>query len=166
MAADIANAITNLVGIEIPPHEFVALSQGRSTATVHSIFWALLKTLAGETFILFGDPHGDALQRNGAFVAACRAAGFTPRVGQVAPFISSRLNLIAAGLGIARPRWSMPKSKASPYLSSSLRRRSASADRLPRHPTCRPELWGARRSRCRAMLWGGTERASIETDRD
>jgi DNA-binding transcriptional LysR family regulator len=60
-----------------------------------------LKTLAGETFILFGDPHGDALQRNGAFVAACHAAGFTPRIGQVVPFISSRLNLIAAGLGIA-----------------------------------------------------------------
>lgn len=60
-----------------------------------------LKTLAGETFILFGDPHGDALQRNGAFAAACHAAGFSPRVGQVVPFISSRLNLIAAGLGIA-----------------------------------------------------------------
>jgi DNA-binding transcriptional LysR family regulator len=60
-----------------------------------------LRALAGETFILFGDPHGDALQRNSAFVAACHAAGFTPRVGQVVPFISSRLNLIAAGLGIA-----------------------------------------------------------------
>lgn len=60
-----------------------------------------LKALAGETFILFGDPHGDALQRNSAFVAACHAAGFSPRVGQVVHFISSRLNLIAAGLGIA-----------------------------------------------------------------
>ena len=60
-----------------------------------------LKALAGETFILFGDPHGDALQRNSAFVAACHAVGFSPRVGQVVHFISSRLNLIAAGLGIA-----------------------------------------------------------------
>ena len=60
-----------------------------------------LRALAGETFILFGDPHGDALQRNSAFVAACHAAGFSPRVGHVVPFISSRLNLIAAGLGIA-----------------------------------------------------------------
>jgi DNA-binding transcriptional LysR family regulator len=61
-----------------------------------------LKALAGETFILFGDPpHGDWLLRNSAFVAACHAAGFSPRVGEVVPHISSRLNLIAAGLGIA-----------------------------------------------------------------
>jgi DNA-binding transcriptional LysR family regulator len=61
-----------------------------------------LKVLAGETFILFGDPpHGDWLLRNSAFVAACHAAGFSPRIGQVVPYISSRLNLIAAGLGIA-----------------------------------------------------------------
>jgi DNA-binding transcriptional LysR family regulator len=61
-----------------------------------------LKVLAGETFILFGDPpHGDWLLRNSAFVAACHAAGFSPRVGQVVPYISSRLNLIAAGFGIA-----------------------------------------------------------------
>ena len=60
-----------------------------------------LKALAGETFILFGDPHGDALLRNNAFVTACQAEGFTPRVGQIVPHISSRLNLIAAGLGVA-----------------------------------------------------------------
>jgi len=60
-----------------------------------------LKALAEETFILFGDPNGDALQRNSAFIAACHAAGFSPRVGQVVHYISSRLNLIAAGLGIA-----------------------------------------------------------------
>jgi DNA-binding transcriptional LysR family regulator len=59
-----------------------------------------LKILADETFILFGDPHGDWLLRN-TFVAACHAAGFSPRVGQIVPHISSRLNLIAAGLGIA-----------------------------------------------------------------
>ena len=61
-----------------------------------------MKVLAGETFILFGDPpHGDWLLRNSAFIAACQAAGFSPRVGQVVPYVSSRLNLIAAGLGIA-----------------------------------------------------------------
>lgn len=61
-----------------------------------------LKALAGETFILFGDPpHGDWLLRNNAFLAACHAVGFSPRLGQVVPHISSRLNLIAAGLGIA-----------------------------------------------------------------
>jgi DNA-binding transcriptional LysR family regulator len=60
-----------------------------------------LRALAGETFILFGDPQRDALQRNSAFIAACHTAGFSPRIGQVVPYISSRLNLIAAGLGIA-----------------------------------------------------------------
>lgn len=61
-----------------------------------------LKVLAGETFILFGDPpHADWLLRNSAFVAACHAAGFSPRIGEVVPYISSRLNLIAAGFGIA-----------------------------------------------------------------
>jgi hypothetical protein len=34
-------------------------------------------------------------------VAACRAAGFMPRLGQPAPRITSTLNLVAAGLGIA-----------------------------------------------------------------
>jgi DNA-binding transcriptional LysR family regulator len=60
-----------------------------------------LKALSDETFILFGDPHGDALERNSDFTAACREAGFKPRVGHVVPYISSRLNLVAAGLGIA-----------------------------------------------------------------
>jgi DNA-binding transcriptional LysR family regulator len=60
-----------------------------------------LKALAGESFVLIGDPNGDALQRNSAFAAACYAAGFSPQVGHVVPYISSRLNLIAAGLGVA-----------------------------------------------------------------
>jgi DNA-binding transcriptional LysR family regulator len=40
------------------------------------------------------------LQSN-AVVAACRAAGFNPRIGLIAPHISSRLNFVAAGLGVA-----------------------------------------------------------------
>lgn len=60
-----------------------------------------LKALADETFVLFGDPGRDALQRNRDFVSACQAAGFYPRIGHVVPFITSRLNLIASGLGIA-----------------------------------------------------------------
>ncbi len=60
-----------------------------------------LKSLAGETFIMFGRPHGALTIQSGAVVAACQAAGFSPRVGEVVPHISSRLNLVAAGLGIA-----------------------------------------------------------------
>jgi DNA-binding transcriptional LysR family regulator len=56
-----------------------------------------------EPFILAGPP-GTAL--HGARIEACRAAGFSPRVGNVgaatqqAPRISSTLSLVAAGLGI------------------------------------------------------------------
>jgi DNA-binding transcriptional LysR family regulator len=81
----------------------VALPSGHMLAQDDGSGAALsLKVLAGETFILFGDPpHGDWLLRNSAFVAACHAAGFSPHIGQIVPHISSRLNLIAAGLGIA-----------------------------------------------------------------
>lgn len=97
----------NVEGIDIILlHEetmFVALPSGHKLVRdVDGRGAALsLKALAGETFILFGDPDRDALQRNSAFVAACHAAGFSPHIGQAVPYISSRLNLIAAGLGIA-----------------------------------------------------------------
>jgi DNA-binding transcriptional LysR family regulator len=57
-----------------------------------------LRSLAGDPFILIGPP-GTALHDE--TVAACRAAGFVPRLGQPAPRITSTLGLIAAGLGIA-----------------------------------------------------------------
>src|SRR5262245_52299466 len=60
-----------------------------------------LKALAGESFILFGRPHGALTTQSNAVVAACHSAGFSPHVGHVVPDFSSRLNLIAAGLGIA-----------------------------------------------------------------
>jgi len=59
-----------------------------------------LKSLARETFIVFGRPHTPSTMQTEAVVAACQAAGFSPRVGHVVPNILSRLNLVAAGLGI------------------------------------------------------------------
>ena len=59
-----------------------------------------LKALAAETFILYGDTKGALTTQSNAFVATCRAAGFNPRIGQVVPHISARLNLISAGLGV------------------------------------------------------------------
>jgi DNA-binding transcriptional LysR family regulator len=58
-----------------------------------------LKALAGETFIVYRRPSGPGLYD--AIIAACHAAGFSPRVGQQAPRIVSTLNLVAAGLGIS-----------------------------------------------------------------
>jgi len=57
-----------------------------------------LKSLVSDPFILIGPP-GTGLHDE--TVAACRAAGFTPRLGQPAPRITSTLSLVAAGLGIA-----------------------------------------------------------------
>src|SRR5258708_30343086 len=65
-----------------------------------------LKTLAGETFIVFGRAHSPSTMQTNAIAAACQAAGFNPRVGHVVPNNLSRLNLVAARLGIAIvPAW-------------------------------------------------------------
>jgi DNA-binding transcriptional LysR family regulator len=57
-----------------------------------------LKHLARETFILYGPP-GIGLRE--VTMAACHAAGFSPRAGQEAPRIASTLSLVAVGLGIS-----------------------------------------------------------------
>jgi DNA-binding transcriptional LysR family regulator len=58
-----------------------------------------LKALAGETFIVYGRRLGSGLYD--ATIAACHAAGFSPRLGQEAPRIVSTLSLVAAGLGVS-----------------------------------------------------------------
>ena len=60
-----------------------------------------LRSLAGETFTFLGRPHSPLPMAANAVVAACQAAGFSPRVGQIVPNNRSRLNLVAANLGIA-----------------------------------------------------------------
>lgn len=57
-----------------------------------------LERLANDPFVLIGPP-GTGLHDE--TVAGCRAAGFTPRIGQQAPRITSALGLVAAGLGVA-----------------------------------------------------------------
>jgi DNA-binding transcriptional LysR family regulator len=76
--------------VALPSEHALALSDGDAGIS--------LKRLAGETFILYGPPGTGMYD---ATIAACRAAGFSPRVGQQAPRITSTLSLIAAGLGIA-----------------------------------------------------------------
>ena len=63
-----------------------------------------MKSLACETFIVYGRPQGPGQHGLGqyeAMIAACHAAGFSPRIGQETPRISSTLNLVAVGLGIS-----------------------------------------------------------------
>ena len=60
-----------------------------------------LKSLAGETFIVYGRAPGALSLQSSAVIAACHSAGFSPCIGHVVPNNLSRLNLVAAGLGIA-----------------------------------------------------------------
>ncbi|HTZ81049.1 MAG TPA: LysR family transcriptional regulator [Stellaceae bacterium] len=58
-----------------------------------------LKRLAAEPFILYRRPTGPGLYDT--IVAACRDAGFSPRVAQEAPRLTATLSLVAAGLGLS-----------------------------------------------------------------
>lgn len=58
-----------------------------------------LGSLAAETFILY--PRAVRPGLADTVVAACETAGFTPKVGQYAPQLSSTINLVAASLGIS-----------------------------------------------------------------
>jgi len=57
-----------------------------------------LKDLVEETFVIYARQMGPAFFE--ATMAACRSAGFDPRLGQEAPRVTSALNLVAAGLGV------------------------------------------------------------------
>jgi DNA-binding transcriptional LysR family regulator len=58
-----------------------------------------LADLADQTFILYRRPTGPGLYDT--IIAACHAAGFSPRIGQEAPRMLSTLSLVAAGLGVS-----------------------------------------------------------------
>jgi DNA-binding transcriptional LysR family regulator len=58
-----------------------------------------LKALAFEPFVLY--PRGNGSAIFDAIITACRDAGFSPRLAQEAPQISSTVNLVAAGIGVA-----------------------------------------------------------------
>ena len=49
--------------------------------------------------MLYKRPGGPGLYDT--IIAACKSAGFSPRVGQEAPRIISTLNLVAAGIGVS-----------------------------------------------------------------
>jgi DNA-binding transcriptional LysR family regulator len=70
-----------------------ALAQGGRHAPIP------LSALASEVFIIQGGRQGLGLYA--AAIAACRAAGFSPRVGPEAPRLASTLNLVAVGLGVS-----------------------------------------------------------------
>jgi DNA-binding transcriptional LysR family regulator len=58
-----------------------------------------LQALADDAFILYPRSNGRALFD--LIVAACQRAGFSPNILQVAPQLTSVVNLVATGIGIS-----------------------------------------------------------------
>ena len=100
-AAFIRSPIADPQGLNVTPllREAMVLALPRGHALARKSGAVTLKALAGETFILYRRRSGPGLYD--AIVAACTAAGFSPRVGQEAPRIVATLNLVAAGLGLS-----------------------------------------------------------------
>lgn len=99
----IRTPVANRQNVVIDPlHEegmVAALPRGHALARTASAL--SLQALTGETFAFYGSAHGTLTIQGNAVVAACQAAGFTPRVGHVVPNQLSMLNLVSAGLGVA-----------------------------------------------------------------
>jgi DNA-binding transcriptional LysR family regulator len=100
-AAFIRTAIANQEGIVVSTllQEAMVLALPRGHVVSRRKGALALRALAGETFIVYRRRSGPGLYD--AILAACNAAGFSPRIGQEAPRIVSTLNLVAAGLGIS-----------------------------------------------------------------
>jgi DNA-binding transcriptional LysR family regulator len=76
--------------VALPAHHPLMARRGRKSIA--------LADLAEESFILYRRPTGPGLYD--AIIAACHAAGFSPRIGQEAPRMLSTLSLVDAGLGV------------------------------------------------------------------
>jgi DNA-binding transcriptional LysR family regulator len=100
--AFVRNAAIHVDGIVVNPlleEPLVAALPSHHGATRAKREPALaLESLADDPFVLTGPP-GTGLHDEA--VAACRTAGFSPRIVQLAPRITSTLGLVAAGLGVA-----------------------------------------------------------------
>jgi DNA-binding transcriptional LysR family regulator len=79
---------------------FVALPEGHALARSRAGAVLPLKALSDEIFVVNHRATVSAGIRDDVF-AACRAAGFNPRVGQEAPNVIAMLPLVAAGIGVA-----------------------------------------------------------------
>lgn len=84
--------LTEPMVVALPSDHAMARRERRGDGSI------ALKDLAGETFIIYARQLGPAFYE--ATMAACLKAGFSPRLGQEAPRITSALSLVAVGLGI------------------------------------------------------------------
>ena len=77
----------------------VALPRGHSLGKRGATAPVAMRDLRGESFIVFARQHGPAFYDS--TLAACQRAGFSPRIAQEAPRVTTALGLVAAGLGIS-----------------------------------------------------------------
>jgi DNA-binding transcriptional LysR family regulator len=97
LRAPVADAEGLVIDALLDEPMVVALPSSHHLARSHRA--VPLQALAKETFIVYGGKQGPGLYD--ATIAACLRAGFSPRVGQEAPRITSTLGLVATGLGIS-----------------------------------------------------------------
>ena len=104
--AFIRTSLSDQRGLAINPllKERMVVALPRTHVLARNKWPVPFQRLAAETFILYGPPGTGMYD---ATIAACLAAGFNPRVGnlgastQQAPRITSTLSLVAAGSGIS-----------------------------------------------------------------
>ena len=101
--AFIRTPVANLQGITVDPlqEEKIVAALPSDHALVRTGTPLPLKSLAGETFVIYGRPEGTLTLQGNAIIAGCEAVGFRPRIGYIAPHHLSTLNLVAAGLGVS-----------------------------------------------------------------
>ena len=140
--AFIRSAIPKGEGLKVYPlldeRMFVALPRGHALARARTTPLKLT-SLASEPLLLYRRASGPGLYDG--IVAACRAAGFNPRIAQEAPRITSTLNLVAAGLGASLVPESLCRMRlegvvfrplaARPRVLAPLRLACRSVDHLP-----------------------------------
>jgi DNA-binding transcriptional LysR family regulator len=87
-------------GLEVEPlveePMVIVLPKSHPRAGDHSM---ALAALAEETLILFPRAIGPGL--HDAIIASCHRAGFSPKLGQEAPQISTTVHMVAAGFGVS-----------------------------------------------------------------
>lgn len=76
----------------------VAIPRGHSLSKHAAGAAVAMRDLQNEPFIVFARQHGPAFYDS--TLAACQRAGFSPRIAQEAPRVTTALGLVAAGLGV------------------------------------------------------------------
>ena len=111
----------------------VAMPSGHAQSARQSV---PLQTLADDAFILYPRSNGRALFD--LIVAACQKAGFSPKILQVAPQLTSVVNLVATGIGISIVPASMAQVATAGVVYRPLTKAPRASITLVRQPSAEP----------------------------